>query len=194
MKLNQFFLLLNVYYLHLIFSQIVTNYTFDASNFVQYYIVPANAPSGSILFVQGYGAQGGKNGGLGGCLLVKTNVNPGQIFTIDIGESSSVTNSGAHGGGGQGKNDGGSGGGATFIYSTNFSLIVGGGGGGFGGGGGVGGGEIGGSGGVCEPSSNPIGATGGSQITVGKGAYCNQYVNNDGFGNSGGSGVISPPN
>ena len=122
-----FFLILTLNFLQLIFSQVVSNFTFDENSLLQYYIVPSNTPSGSILFVQGYGAQGGKDGGFGGSLLVKTYVNAGQIFTVDIGESSSSSNTGAHGGGGQGYSHGGSGGGATHIYSTNFSMIVGGG-------------------------------------------------------------------
>ena len=182
--LNSFFLLfiLFTFQLNAILSQSIKNYTFDKNSLTQFYIVPSNTARNSVLYVQAYGAQGGQNGGFGGSLLVKTIVDPGQVFAIDIGETTDIGP--AHGGGGEGYLGGGSGGGATYVSSKNFQMIAAGGGGGANDlPAGVGGGEEGGSANKCTNGYGGQGATGGTLFSGGQAAMCagNSNQNNGGF-------------
>ena len=157
-----------------------------------------------------YGAQGGTGdnegafGGLGGRATLTMQVEPGQVFIINVGEQGEDGEDGGGGGtGGNGDASGGSGGGSDGGFTGGGGggssdvrtgggeladrILIGAGGGGGGAGsnggtGGEGGGPIGGDG---ETVGDADGGTGATQITPGLGGYAADD-GGEGFGGDGG--------
>lgn len=73
--------------------------------------------------IKGYGAQGGGQGGLGGYISAKVNLEKDDILKIRVGGTDGYNGGGAAG------NDGYSGGGASTILKNNVSILTAGGGG-----------------------------------------------------------------
>jgi hypothetical protein len=154
--------------------------TFDYTGSIETFTVPAGVTS---ISVQAYGAQGGNtNGGLGAGIYGEFNVNPGDQFSVVVGQQGVVNNCG-------GANASGGGGGGSFFWDPNntaLPLIAAGGGGG-------------GNGNWGSPCSDGIPGQAGNDGTAGsEGLAAGGTAGQGGSGNapsgtgSGGGGWLSP--
>lgn len=186
------------------FSQ-TDSVVFSFTGGIQSFTVPACVSSITIKAFGAQGAQGGGMtggaGGFGAYIKGDRTVLPGEVYTIKVGGSGTITAGGYNGGGDGGSvgsdGKGGGGGGATSIYDSNLNLIAiaggGGGGGGIGcdvvangGNGGAGGGENGSNGADAPTTSGVAGAGFGAIGSAGglKGIGCSGFLGVDGTAGS----------
>ena len=98
----------------LVLTVIITPVEFNCDNAECTYTIPV----AGTYKIEGYGAQGGNNGGLGGYISASVKLNIGDILKLRVGTTSGNNGGGTAGGAGA------SGGGATTIIKNGVTILT----------------------------------------------------------------------